>query len=64
MDRFRKDVIESTKINDQDSGIDPFIALLCNHVFRINNLEKEKIAIMKVQCRGKPIMQGLRLAEI
>ena len=46
MNRFRKDVIESTKKDENDCGVDPFqvaitIASLCNHVFRRNNLEKE-----------------------
>jgi len=51
MNKFRKDVIESTKIDEQDSGVDPFqvsitIASLCNHIFRRNNLEKGTIAVI------------------
>ncbi len=47
--------MEDTKINDSDSGVDPFyvaitIASYCNNIFRRNYMPKDSIGI--IPCKG------------
>ena len=49
--KFRKIVIEQTKLNEKDVGVDPFrvaitLASLCNHIYRRNFMAENSIAII------------------
>ena len=49
--RFRRIIIDSTKRNNEDSGVDPFrvaitMASLCNYIYRRNYMPQDTIAII------------------
>ena len=49
--KFRTIVMEQTKLNDTDIGVDPFrvaitMASLCNHIYRRNFMEANSIAVI------------------
>ena len=49
--KFRRIIMDQTKLNDQDVGVDPFrvaitIASLCNHIYRRNFMKPNTIAVI------------------